>query len=162
MNKNRIRAFTVIEVMIVTLISAIVITIAYKGNEIFQYMYQSFRTKEGQISNLVFLNRILQTDINAADAIYTSEDGFNCLQKKEEIHYTFTNDYILRDYLVQDTFYITNYAVRYTFEGKEALEDDLIDHISFIGSLNGDSLYFDYRKQYAADVLMQGVKRYNP
>ena len=146
------------EVMVVTLISAIVITIAYKGNEIFQFMYHSFRTKEKQISEVVFLNRIMQTDINRADGVYKLEEGFRCLQEEQKIDYTFTSDYIVRYYIVSDTFYIATHDVNYTFEDREAQPEELTDRISFIGSLNDDTLYFDYTKKYAADVLMRSAK----
>jgi hypothetical protein len=154
MNKKT-KAFTVIELVIVTLLSALTVTIAYKGNEIFQQMFFSFRAKEKETSGIIFLNRMITTDINQATCIYKTDEGFSCYQKGKEIYYIITDDYIVRNYLITDTFFIATRNIDCTFEKRQTGPEQLADRISFIGSMHEDTLYFDYSKRYAADVLMK-------
>ncbi len=153
---SRIKSYTVIEMMVVMLISALSIGIAYTCYTIFSNHYLSYKKRSDELAAYVLLDKLLTKDISVSKKVEKTTEGINCVLKKETIKYEFYNGYILRRSTILDTFRIETTAtpVCKRVGLVENIPGALIDEMSMEALYKGEKLYFYYKKRYGADVLM--------
>jgi prepilin-type N-terminal cleavage/methylation domain-containing protein len=154
---NKLRAYTMMEMIVVMIIGVIVIGIAYKTYDIvFRQLLSSQRANE-KMADLVLLHTQMVCDFADADYVVSDLDGFVCHYKTRNVQYALNDEHIIRrDSVRSDTFYLVTENRSYRFQRK-VVEGKLklIDEFTFMGYLSDSIQFFNYRKQYAADVLMQ-------
>src|SRR5882724_100995 len=104
MIKRKIPAFTIMEVTITMLISAIVIGITYTAFSIIARSYQSFDSNHKDMAVVLRLDELLQKDFNRAEIVMKDTDGIALKDSSRIIRYRFNPDYVLRIGIVADTF----------------------------------------------------------
>src|SRR4051812_28675357 len=107
MMKKRARAFTIIEVTIAMLISAIVIGISYTVYSIISRSYNSFNHKNEAMAVVVRLDELLQKDFDRSAYISKDTTGITFQGSNNVVNYNFNPDHIVRTGLVTDTFKVT-------------------------------------------------------
>lgn len=159
MNK-RVRAFTIIEITISMLISAVVIGMVYTCYSIIYKGYSVFNIKQKELVEMGQLNQVLQKDFEKAEGIFQNDEGIAIKNKNTWVSYQIKPDYILRVSTVTDTFKLTTQDVTPYFEGRpltgrsEVEEQNRIDELSFILIYHNEKFPYYYFKEYSSQNLI--------
>lgn len=154
----KIRAYTLMEVTIALLISAICITICYTAYSLIGDYFKAFSRKNEIADRVISLRHVIQADFLRSNHVIKSEDGFILSQDSIFIHYQFVEKGILRQFgkLHTDTFALKFAMLETYFEQQEAFETDTIDQVKFTVFLDKNmpvSMQFD--KYYSAQNLFR-------
>jgi len=162
--KNKIKAFTILEVTITMLIAGIVISIAYTAYGIISKSFLGFKSKNEDMAMIANIDHLLKRDFDRADMILSGNSGIELRQYgKPVIHYEFANAYIVRRSITTDTFKVINRDVKMYFEhqGKSISEDtdatneNRIDELSLMIDYKDEAISCNFYKQYSSANLMQ-------
>ncbi|MCJ8212030.1 hypothetical protein MUY27_20100 [Mucilaginibacter sp. RS28] len=155
--KNMIPAFTIMELTIAMLISAIVIAFAYTGFGLIHKIYLDFNKKHQQLAVLLKVNELLKKDLARCEVAEAKPDELRLRWNNETVIYTFTPDYLLRTTTETDTFKVKLTAPRLQFEDQEIEQDEsayqLIDDLQFDVYSGSDRLPYHYYKYYSSAQL---------
>ncbi|HEX8545810.1 MAG TPA: hypothetical protein VF691_02550 [Cytophagaceae bacterium] len=153
---RKILAYTIMEMIIVMLLSSVVFTIAFKSFEIISSHYITYKNNVDEIGDFSLLDRLISNNCLQSKKIERTTDGLDFIFETNRISYEFAPDYILRIQAgVLDTFFLESISYKLLFMNKEVLEENnLIDEISLEGKVKGELRNFNYFKQYAANELM--------
>lgn len=155
---KKIKAYTLMEVTVAMLLSAICIGIAYSAYDIIGNYYRSFQQKNEKADALLSIREVLSKDFQKSKLVLNTTDGILLDQDSLSIQYVFEADQILRKTpsLRVDTFKVI-WKDRYVgFEGAEILEPDTIDLLKLKITLDQHSLVpLTFYKHYSAQNLFQ-------
>jgi prepilin-type N-terminal cleavage/methylation domain-containing protein len=160
MNKQRVRAFTIMEVTITMLIAGILIAITYTSYSIIIKSYRSFTAKNEDIVVLVSLDHVLQRDFDRADIILKQTDGITLKNSNQMIKYTFSPDFITRIASKMDTFKVQTQEVNTSFDnipmGEVQADDEQnrLDDLAFTLVFQNEKIPYHYHKLYSSDNLI--------
>jgi prepilin-type N-terminal cleavage/methylation domain-containing protein len=151
----KIKAFTLMEVTVAMLISAICITVCYTAYSIIANYYSSFQLKNQAADHVLSLKQVMEIDFLKSNCLLKTEDGIELLQDSTAIQYTFTNSTVLRKLgvLHTDTFKVQYSNLKTYFETNEIVETDTIDRVNFTVLLNQTSVPIQINKYYSAKDL---------
>lgn len=160
MINRKIPAFTIMEVVITMLISAIVIGITYTAFSIITRSYQSFDSKHKDMAAVLRLDELLQKDFNRAEIVLKDTDGIALKDSSRIIKYSFNPDYVLRIGIVVDTFKVKSDSVSTTFENtvvnemKVDKEENRLDELDLNIILQNEKIPYHYHKIYSSANLI--------
>ncbi len=159
----RVKAFTLIELVVAMIISSIVILTAFESYIITNMQCSDYRKKSTLIGREYQLSMVLDKDCFDAKTIYLNSDSdLVCkYDRLPEIVYLFKNNYVLRQVGARtgDTFNFALTHIQASFENKPLQPGNtLIDRFSAEAKVLNKNVYMCVRKEYAADVLMTEVK----
>ncbi|WP_345954242.1 prepilin-type N-terminal cleavage/methylation domain-containing protein [Mucilaginibacter sp. PAMB04168] len=156
-NKHRFAAFTIMELMVAMLISALVITITYTAYGIASRAYSSYNQKHLEMAGLIRLDELLRRDTEKATLILHGAGTLHFSKPKDTVVYRFEPDKILRVAGITDTFRVKADGLSYQFENQPLASQESIeitDEISFSVQLRARIFPYHYHKRYsAADLL---------
>jgi len=154
---KRIKAFTLIELMVVMVMSSIVFTIAY-------YAYRtvtSFQVNQTCISMEIeqyrSLNRIIENDLLDCDlALQQNENELKLTSKKKgDLSYSFSNNIVTRTTTNNRT---DSFYVHFTQPGiatKYFIPDNkIVNEIELNLIFHDNPITFHFQKLYAAELLI--------
>ncbi len=156
--KNKVSAFTLMEITVAMLISGLVITICYTAYGLIQGYYIRFGEKNKTSSMVLDLKHVLEKDFLKAVHIIRTEEGIVVQQDSLTVDYTFNNKQIFRQIkdLHTDTFAMPAQKVDFYFEGREANVADTVDQINLILQMNKDiQVPLQMNKQYSSADLFK-------
>jgi Tfp pilus assembly protein PilE len=159
--KQKVKAFTIMEVTITMLITGLIIGITYTSYSIVIKSYRSFTTKNDNMAVLVSLDHILKRDFDRADSILKDSAGITIKRNDVFIKYVFMPDFIVRNSVRTDTFKIQTQDVTTTFENvpiiemQTAAEQNRIDGLDFTLVFQNEKIPYHYRKLYSSENLIQ-------
>ena len=138
--KNKLNAFTLMEVTVAMLISAICITICYTAYSLIQGYYIRFAERNQQADLVLNLKHVLERDFQKALHVIKTEEGLVIQEDSVTIDYSFDDQQILRsiEELHTDTFTIPVQKVNFYFEDREANIADTIDRLHIMLLMNKD------------------------
>ena len=153
---KRVASYTIMEMIIVMLLSSLVFTIAFKSFEIISKHYISYKRSVDEIGDYSLLDRLISSNSLQCIRIEKTQDGVAFVFEKGRIDYDFSQDYILRTQAgAKDTFILEAASYKLLYLGKEVMEDaNIVDEVFVEGSIKGEVRRFNYFKQYAANELM--------
>jgi Tfp pilus assembly protein PilE len=162
MNKQRLPAFTIMEVVITMLLAAIVMGITYRAYEIISKSYLSYQQKNDEIAELVQLDKLIRRDFERAGEIRKTPDGLALTSAQQSIQYEFEPDYIIRRSTIIDTFQVQVSDVNMRFE-KQLVTDDaftggekgLMDELRFTLFVKEQKIPYHYFKIYSSANLIE-------
>jgi len=160
MINRKIPAFTIMEVTITMLISAILIGITYTAFSIISRSYHSFDNKHKDMAVVLRLDELLQKDFNRAEIVLKDTDGIAMMDSSRIIKYRFTSDYVLRIGLVIDTFKVKTDSVSTAFENtmvnemKADEEGNRLDELDMNATLQNEKIPYHYHKIYSSANLI--------
>lgn len=146
-------AFTILELLIVMLLSGIVVGLTFLYFTQFQrYIRQQFSASEVYMCSGQF-NTVFQQDIdNSGEVYYQSPDLIRVIQSENEIQYEFNEDRIIRKLEnVNDTFRLTTSHL-----SVHEMEDynDLVDFMEFEVNIDdGHPQQVSFVKEYNSKTL---------
>lgn len=157
MNNPKLKAFTLMEMTIAMLISAISIGMAFYMFQYFQQLFlQQQKQRQERFSYSLF-KHLMQQDIDRAVWLRMTTNGLVCIGERGDISYQFDPAYIIRNQNDdhRDTFLIRTV----TYDTAPLLSNlpspELTDHLSLRVRFENKEHQFDYHKTYAAQQLMQ-------
>ena len=155
---NRIRAYTIMEVTIAMLLSAICITICYTAYSVIENYYREFQRKNELADNILSLKHVIEKDFLISKYVIKTDSGMLIGKDSTVVEYSFNKNYILRSFSDQhtDTFKLTPSNQIFLFGRKLIEQRDTIDQLELNIALTEDTavkLRFD--KRYSAQDLFQ-------
>jgi hypothetical protein len=152
----RIKSYTVIEMLVVMLISALSIGITYTCYMIFSNHYTQYKKNSDELAEYILADRLLTKDIASSRYVRKTIDGIVCEYKKEKIYYDFSENAVVRKSTIIDTFHIAMTGIpvcKYAGQ-EEHLPNALLEEVFIYSKHHDEPLEFYYRKLYGADLLM--------
>ena len=161
MNKLNLKAYTILEITITMIISAIVISLTYTAFGIVSSSYNQYRKDQDGILELTQLDKLLKKDCTMAKRITTGPDGLIFTEEDKRVVYIFSGAYVTRTSGIIDTFRISTQNFKTEFEQlptaqREEVQPDStdIDEISFEIRYKNRAIPYIYHKQYSSEDLM--------
>jgi len=163
MNKNSVKAFTLMEVTIAMLISAVVIGITYTSYSIVVKYYVAYAKKNTEIIGLTTIDHLLRRDFERADSIRNDTGGIAFSVGGQLVKYEFDTNFIVRKAAGIDTFKVETKALNLFFEGVPVTEDEAagerkpVDELSFTLLYEKAEIPYHYRKKYSSENLLNSA-----
>jgi len=157
----RIRAFTIIEVTIAMLISAIAIGITYTAFLIISHSYSTYDVKNKDMSNVLRLDELLRKDFSRALIVVKDTNGIALRFQLSVVKYKFDTAYVVRISGIADTFKVKVDSVKTLFENtaiNETGTDDEQNRIDLLGlslNLHHRQINYHYHKIYSSADLIK-------
>lgn len=153
---TRIRSYTIIEMLVVMLISAMSIVITYTCYSIFSNHYLSYKKNSDVLANYILFDKLVTKDISACSKVVKTQEGMVCEFKQNAVYYEFSPTYVIRRSTIIDTFHIAAF-VDPEFKKMDkilSVPGTLIEEMTFEAIYKEEKLFFYYKKNYGADLLM--------
>jgi Tfp pilus assembly protein PilE len=152
---NKIKAYTIVEMIVTMLITGVTISIAYSSFRIINGQFGQYKARSQRNYEVVLLDKFMMKDITEAVRVVRNTNGFSCLYIDKTIDYTFESTYILRKSTLADTFNINVLEPKFTFmDEEEFVPGALVDRVEFAGVIEDETIPFIYIKEYGADILL--------
>jgi competence protein ComGF len=157
---NKIKSFTIVELVVGMLLSSIVLTVVFYTLMILNYKIKNYSQKTNDVNEYLLFRNILSRDWDNATEIKTTANGIVMYKKdqRETVQeYSFdTFRIIRRSNQTIDTFKIAN-----SHTTLQRISDglDLIKIFKCEISLNNQNIQFVIRKDYTALELMNAEKK---
>nr|WP_233166977.1 hypothetical protein [Pedobacter sp. ASV2] len=159
MMSNKLKAFTLMEVTVAMLLSAICITICFTAYGLIQNYYSNFRIKNETSAQLTDLKLVMDKDFLKSRYVIKTDEGLKLKNDSTELSYVFDEHKILRIIpgLHTDTFFVELKDKEFYFEGKSAGVADTVDFLNLGIKLKGSStaLNLQISKNYSAVDLFK-------
>lgn len=160
-NFKQFKAFTLIELIVVLLLSVIVFQIGYLSFRILSQQFLSFEKKSDVILEASSLQNLLIKDFESSNVVKVLEQNSSntkiaCVFDEYKIVYVFGSDQIKRiqGYRI-DSFNLIATHVSLKLMGINKIDQlGLIDEINFSAQLNSEEVIFTGFKQYGAEDLI--------
>lgn len=141
-NKHKINAFTLTEVLVVIVVSAIVVGMALSVLNLVQQNFYSIRENFRNTTDLQLMQQRLAIDFNRYHSIRinTSGDGIIMKIPTDSIKYTFEEGYLIRNL---DTLPFRVKQVSFLYRGK-TVEEGQVDAVKlFSGKDNAEFIFIN-------------------
>jgi prepilin-type N-terminal cleavage/methylation domain-containing protein len=153
---QKLKAFTLMELLIGMIISAIVISFCYLSYTIIYKQYLSYKSVKKELVEAMELNAVCSRDIANADKVLFEENKLILLQEQHEnVEYHFLETIVLRkNQEVIDTFKLApvNIVPNYLIHSSGA--SSLLISLSFDAMVFGEQDHFQFQKLYDAETIV--------
>lgn len=160
MISKKVPGFTIMEVTIAMLLSALVIGISYTVFSLVTRTYRTYQLKHQEMANVLRLDELLQMDFGRAEVVLKDTDGIALKNSNRVIKYSFYPDYVLRRGITVDTFRVKTDSITMLFESKalnglnDIEEDNRMDELAMLISLQKEKIPYYYHKIYSSVNLI--------
>lgn len=103
MKINRLRSFTLMEVVIVMVISVTVLGVAYLAFSIVNRQLLQYRQTTSKINEIMLFSKLVRKDISNAGLVYKTATGFSCKNDSSNVIYEINDSLVLRISLITDS-----------------------------------------------------------
>lgn len=153
--RHRIKSFSLLEMVIVMLLSSMVIAIGYQGYVMFYRQFLGFRGRADANARISMFDSRIFSDCADSREVRKTGNGIAFIFKNKTITYLIEGDNIVRrQEAVQDTFQLATPEVSMKFGGLPAEVSGLVDEINIETRSGEEVTTFRYRKRYGADVII--------
>ncbi|MGM9475206.1 hypothetical protein ACS5PU_02205 [Pedobacter sp. GSP4] len=156
--KNRINAYTLMEVAVAMLLAAICISICYSAYSLIGSYFGDFELRNKNAQDILTLETTLARDLDKGHYIVRTDDGIAVKQDSLTISYRFNGAKIVRDALGlrTDSFDLAATEAYFRFEGSAAALGDTVDHINLVLQLEkGARIPLVLKKNYSSQDLFR-------
>jgi Tfp pilus assembly protein PilE len=152
---KKLPAFTLMEVTISMLITAIAIAITYTAYRIINNTYVGYTRKQDRVAAFTELDKLLKMDFQTADHVVKTEHGIQVKSVKGQITYQFDSAAIIRNQFMLrlDTFKLPVKSIHYSFEQQEVPADQPVDQLELRLQLEDQDVQLLYPKHYSSQNL---------
>ncbi|HSZ72321.1 MAG TPA: hypothetical protein VK750_06560 [Cytophagaceae bacterium] len=149
----KLRAYTVMEMIVVMLISSIIVTMSYSIYTKIFSLKQKVGDMYGHNYNMVLFNRLLTTDVLQSELIQSDDSGFSFLYKDHEVKYVFDEVLVRKQATITDTLTsLTGCTIEFNYVDTT---HHVIKEIRISGQYDGEDVSMVFNKSYGADFLMK-------
>jgi type II secretory pathway pseudopilin PulG len=153
--KRKIKAYSLIELMVGMVLSTFIIAVAYQGYLLFSRQLISFKLNSEQNANFSSMDRLLFSDFMNSEVVRKEKDIVVCMLKDKIVRYQWSHQNLLRNQgTLTDTFQLDIINLRFGMDNRKVAQSGLIDEIVVEGIFKQDSVLLHYKKQYGADVFV--------
>ena len=163
MNSHKVKAFTIMEVVITMMISAILMVIICLIYLVISSSYNVFKGKNEELNTINTLDELLKKDFREGRYIAGDQNIMTITRGKDSITYQWDKAYVVRsDAGVVDTFKV-NTAGRsvsfeqYPFESTNNILNT-IDELKLDLVYKRDTLHYHYQADYSSSDLLNQDK----
>ena len=153
---KRLKAFTILEVMVTMVISTIVIGGGFSAYEMSVKQYKLYEHISSVMNEVSSFHSVFERDIADSKTVLARDRIIECIQKGKTVWYEFRGDYILRNLTsTRDTFHVENDSLLLSFKNREqASIGGLVDRVKIRINLKGEKQVIIITKLYGADCIM--------
>lgn len=154
---KKLKAFTLTELLVAMVVSAIVIAVAYQIYSIASMQFGEYKKVNDKISNEVVLKGLLNMDFFTSTAVLQrSENSIEIHKQDTLIEYAWNEFFVLRTKNnMRDTFFLEVESSELRFKNKAQKQGGLVDELELVSKDSGAERVFCFFKEYSADVLMR-------
>lgn len=158
---NSLPAFTLLEMIMVMLLSGILLGIVYFGLNIAQTYYNDYASEKEHLKKVHLVNNLLERDFIFSELVAGEPGSISCVYQTYEVKYTLNEEYIVRTQnFAADTFFLKSNNLKLFFQKEEIVEQsEIIDEIIF--QLGEEKYTIHCQKLYASDKLFEKVVNQN-
>lgn len=151
---RKLHAFTLFELVIGMLLSAVVIGMVYSGYNIIAKMYDSHITRSREQAALMVLGETLQRDFDKAVTVLAQGQQIRLFDSigPPAIIYQIQQNQLIRKSAVLDTFKLKQLKISIRFEGA-VIQTGLTDALELAYQFSGTSITLQINKTYSAEQL---------
>ena len=151
--KNKLKAFTLFELVVSLTVSAIMIAIVYTALNIIQQRFHANKHKLDQNYQDRLLQHVMVDDIDNASWVSASENSITChIDSLRAIQYRIVDSLLVRvDSITLDTMSRQVWQSNYWYEYQQRNDSGMVDLIHI--QMKNERIYA-FKKWYAADVLI--------
>lgn len=157
---KKIRAFTLIELVIALLLSSFTIGLAITAYLMVSKQFNQFTSQMDQNTVLVQFYNALKQDFERADRIYYNAHALEMKREKDKVlSYHFSSEQIVRQFMsVKDTFSLKSKDI--TFQTYKKTK--LVYYFSFFAMIKDKPIALSLRKKYPKYILYTEKSNYEP
>lgn len=160
---HKLKAFTLLELLVGMVISSLVIGFCVLGYLIINQQYLSYRFTKTAITDVVLMKTVITSDFNNSNKIHSENENELVIDNDsgQSISYRFTDEFIVREKEeITDTFKIaTSNYVPVHISGNDNEQLELVQAFSFDANVLGEPEHFNFEKNYAADVIINSISK---
>lgn len=156
MKNSKLQSFTLLEITVTMIISALLIGLTFTIYNLVSGSYNSFSTKNDKVIVLLTLDKLLKRDFSNAEKIWREGNNIFIANQQDTALYKFELGLLVREIGKVDTFDIDYRDLITKFEGKIAERTEqtqLQDEVSFIVTYGDQSIPYHFYKRYSSDNL---------
>lgn len=153
---NKLKAYTVVEMLVVMIVSTICISITFTSYKIFSNQYYLYKITSDTVASYHTCDKLMTMDFSQALKVERTIKGLLIYKKDKKVEYEFSEKGIIRNDLLIDTFPVYPLSTEMFLGGKsQYLPGGLIDEFYFECQFREQNLFFHYQKNYGADVWIR-------
>ncbi|WP_435261208.1 PulJ/GspJ family protein [Tenacibaculum sp. nBUS_03] len=154
MKKNKVRAYTIIEILITMVITSVIVSILYLLFSTLSRQYSQFNKSQNKTITLALFKNTLKRDFYMSDVLFFKSNELTCVKDKETILYTLQNEFVTRKLESRNTIDTFDIQIKhinpfFIVDRDFKVLKNLSLKVSFLGRKTG--LYFS--KNYPSNVL---------
>jgi hypothetical protein len=158
MSKQTVKAFTILEITITMMISAILIGLTFTIYTIVSHSYRSFSDKNDDVLVMLTLDKLLKRDFLKAESVLRKGSAILIIGRTDTALYDFKPGYLVRTRGITDTFRVNYQQLDSRFEGvssnPSADSTVLQDELSFRIDYKDQAVPYHYFKHYSSETLL--------
>lgn len=152
---NKLKSFTIVEAIVVLILSALVISISYTAISIISERIHKFKEFIQESEAITSAEKVLINDITTAKYIVRSPEGFKCIYNEHIVKYDFSSNNIIRTGSVSDVFNLEVEGFNTFYKGLENfVPGSILDQVSINIIIDNSPFELVFVKQYGSDILM--------
>lgn len=148
--KKRLAAFTIPELMIVMLLSAVVISAMYVLLQFSFSNYFRYLTSTEKLNRISRMNYLLTKDINTSAVLQKTATGFAFTALNKVVSYTIQDSMLVRKDVITDTLYASAITYELFMNELPIISPELADRIQLKLMYKGEELFMQYNKNMDA------------
>lgn len=150
----KIKAFTILELMVALMISSLVIILGYSVFDTVNQLYLFRMDEHAKVEERLTIYYLLNKDLSESDRIMVQKNDFTAIKNFNEIKYSCFDEEIVREQAgITDTFEIEIELLDTYREGRK-ITVGIIDSIA-INMESGQKFQFLFKKEYSAATKMK-------
>lgn len=153
---HKLKAFTLMELLVGMVISSIVIAFGYSAYALIYKQYVSYKSVKTTVVETMQLHTTMSNDFNNAECITFGENKLKLSGSNKLLMYNFIDSLVIRgDQEMSDTFKLAANDIQTTSVFNHGTNNDrLINSLQFDVSVFDNKEHFTFTKRYTAQTLM--------
>jgi hypothetical protein len=152
---KRIKAFTIVEIGIAMLLSAVLILMCYKAYDIINKEIFSISSKANNNLEEITLRKLIANDVLKANRVETTSNGFSCVDTSFVVNYIFEDSLVIRNYSHSDTFkYVKLESTFWDDTNRVLISGVIVNKFELVLEKNGKQLRIVQGKNTASEAYM--------
>lgn len=152
---KRVKAFTIIEIGIAMLLSAVLILMCYKAYNIIDKEIFSISSKANKNLEELTLRKLITRDVLEANRVLVTPNGFKCVNTSFVAEYKFEDSLLIRSNVHLDTFrYEKMESTFWDDTNRVLMPGSIINRLELLLEKNGKQMRIVQEKQTASEVYL--------
>lgn len=153
---RRLRAFTILELLVVLVISALLFGMAYAALRLVQRQQGIIERKSAMLGQISTWQAVLTADFSASLTVEVAQDHIRCQRAAGPVFYTYSyadSALVRTQGEVVDTFRLPIRQCQYFWQGQPRTTG-LLDELTLLGVMAQDTFYLQAAVPYAAQQVL--------